>query len=581
MSARRNYGVNDQLERIANALELQAGNVSEALLDAAFSGAVDGTNTTSLFRRWWKLAVDQIEQASGTVNRYNLLCRWFTLIADAWGDKVYTLRFADYRVGSSPAMTPLADLAEKTAAPCCTELSVDSFHWTDEDPMTWYIRFNGLSLSDGTMNILSVEGIDDDFDITGNTAPVYTGYTALWRIWFTDGTYEYKTWATRQGGGMKPYAADVAPDGTHRPMHWTSTFGGSLTSGGKLTSGSGFGDGWERNSNTPAWRRSASTGITDARKMSAYEGLWSDTDLDHLLDQWQLRHFNLENSGIIEGCLSYDFQYTVAVAEENVRRVILTTAQAANLLVGGCVEVGNHPSGTDTDRNTSANYDIIACANILSIESVTIDGTVYAAVNLDLSADVTIPETGYFSTMPWTPGSTERLPGHKDGSLYNCTNGKTPARIAGVEIIDGAYAVGLDPLWNSDYNAERSPKSIYTVYQCRSAVNQAGSITGNYESVGTFQRENTGWQYEKHFAINDKGMMYPDAVGGASGTYLKSAFSFNSGSGVRAPWRFCGLNAGDRGGLAGANGALTPSDARWYGRPRLSGSGKTRGEWAA
>ena len=49
-----------------------------------------------------------------------------------------------------------------------------------------------------------------------------------------------------------------------------------------------------------------------------------------------------------------------------------------------------------------------------------------------------------------------------------------------------------------------------------------------------------------------------------------SAFNFNDSSGVRAPWRFCNLNNGDNGGLAGANGNNTPSNANWNERPRLS-----------
>jgi len=62
-------------------------------------------------------------------------------------------------------------------------------------------------------------------------------------------------------------------------------------------------------------------------RSNAYESGWTDTDRYWLLDLFQLRHFDLENSGIIEGCTNYNLQYTVAIAEEGVRRVILTTAQ--------------------------------------------------------------------------------------------------------------------------------------------------------------------------------------------------------------------------------------------------------------
>ena len=594
MSATRIPIINRQLEQIRDAiLKGHAHGADAATLDTLFGAMVDGTNTTKLFREWWPLARAQdIEAAAlqegasdaGTVaNRYHTLTRWFTLLGKAWAGKYYTLRGPDYRVNSTGvhALTPMGDLAGRVAAACATEESGLDPDWADEDPTTWYLRFNGLSLADGTMNVLAVEGVDPAFDITGNTAPVYTGRLGLFKLHYTDGVYEYKTFTTQPEGAFKPWAGDVAPDKTHRPMNWEATFPGSKH-GTKLTSGSGYdGLSWERNSNTPAWRVSAADGLSAARNWDSYEGVYSDTDLEPILDLWQLRHFDLENSGIIEGCLNYNYQYVVSAAEEGVTSVLLTPGQAANLVVGGCVEVGSHPEGTNNDRNTAANYDLISCANILRMEDVTIDGTALVRVHLDITAAVNIPATAYVSTMPWTPGSTEHLPGHKDGALYSCTAGKTPARIAGVEIIDGAYAVGLDPLWMSNYNAGRNPNSIYTVYQCRDSENQAGSITANYEEVETFSCPTSGWQYEKHMAINDKGMIYPDALGASTATFMKSAFFFIASSGVRCPWRFLALGGGGAGGLAGANGYNTPGYAYWDGRPRLSGGGKKRGEWAA
>ena len=577
------YVDGDALDRLAAAAETiaEGSQGNPLVLDETFEAMLDGTNTTKIFHHWWPLAWSH-DQRVGE-NRYNTLERWFKMLQAAWAGKKYTIRFSDYRVSSSPVGTPMDDLADKTAAICATEVTADDFDWADEDPMTWYIRANALSLQNGKMNILAVEGVDDEFDISGNTAPVYTFRLGLFKSHWTDGTYEYKSFVTEPEAGYVPWAADVNPSTNgHRVMDWQATFGGSMTSDSKLTSGSGFhGHTWERNTNTPAWRQSANAGIVFARKWDAYEGLYSDTDLEVVLDLFQLRHFNLENSGIIEGCLSYNLQYAVAAAETGVTSVLLTAAQAANLVIGGCVEVGSHPDGTNTDRNTAANYDLIAFANILRKEDVTIDGTALVRVHLDIPAEVDIPATAYVSTMPWTPGSTEHLPGHKDGSLYNLTNGKTPARIAGVEIIDGAYAVGLDPLWMSDYNADRDVQSIYTIHQVRDSEYQSGSIGAHHEVSGTFSGATTGWQYEKHLETRTDGMIAPDAVGGSSTTYLKSAFCFGASSGVRAPWRFLHLDGGGYGGLAGAGGYNAPGGAAWNGRPRLSGSGKKRGEWTA
>ena len=565
-----------QLDEIRDAiLAGHTPGASAETLDALFRAMINGENTTKVFLDWWPLAraQDGASDDTAVANRYHTLERWFTLLGKAWAGKYYTLRSADWRVGSGHAITPLGDLADKSAAALATEISTDAFDWADEDPMTWYLRFNGASLSDGTMNVLAVEGVDDAFDITGNTAPVYTGRLALFKRHYTDGSYEYKTFATVYEGGFWPWAGDVDPtDNHHRPMNWEATFAGSMY-GQKLTSGSGYnGLSWERNGNTTAINKSAADGLTAARKWNSYEGVYSDTDLEPILDLWQLRHFDLENSGILEGCLNYNLDYTIAVAEEDVKSVVITTAQGENILVGSFLDVGSSARGGQRARG-----------NVLRKETVNIEGTDYCRVHLDVSAVFTTVSGDHVATLPWTPGSTEHLPGHKDGSLYNLTNGKTPARIAGVELIDGALAVGLDPLWNSDWDASRTPKSIYTVYVCRDSEDQASAVT-NYTAAGTFTGPNSGWQYIKHFQIRTDGMLVPEGCGEAgagSSAYLKSAFAFSGASGVRAPWRFGALDNGGTGGLAYANGYDTPSHAGWDGRPRLSGSGKKRGEWQA
>ena len=549
---------------------ITAVKLAANVVDSIFAAMLDGTNTTQVFSHWWPLAWSHDQQAGE--NRYNTLERWFRMLQSAWAGKTYTIRFDDYRVSSSHAGTPLDDLAGKTAAVCATEETADTFDWADEDPMTWYVRANMLSLANGKMDVLAVEGVDGTFDITGNLAPVYTCRLGLFKQHYTDGTYEYKKFATEQRSGFVPWAADVDPsNNSHRVMDWQATFPGSKTSSGKLTSGSGFlGRNWERNTNTPATSVSGTAGLTAARLWDAHEGTYSDTDLEPVLDLFQLRHFDLENSGIIEGCLSYNVDITAALPETSVTSVLVTPTQGATILVGSYLDIG-----------TSSRGGQIARGNVLQKEEVTINDVTYCRVHLDLPDAVNITEGAHVATLPWTPGSTEHLPGHKDGSLYNCTNGKTPARIAGVEIIDGAYAVGLDPLWMSDYDETRSPKCIYTIHQVRDSEYQSGSIGAHHEESGTFSSENSGWQYVKHHEIRADGMIAPDAVGGSSTTYLKSAFSFSASSGARAPWRFLALDNGGLGGLAGASGSTTPGSARWNGRPRLSGSGTKRGEWAA
>lgn len=552
-----------QHERMAAALEaiaLNGGSGSAAALDAACQSVLDGKNTTRVFWAYYPRAV-----AAGETDKYKILSRFATAAAQAWNQKTYTLRSYDPSVSGTTTMTPLDDLADLEATQLCTENTEAVEDWADEDPMTWYIRANALSLEDGTMNITYFEG-EDGFDITGEDAPVYTFALALWIKEWNDGTYDYISFRTTRGSGYYPDAGDVDPTNKRRPITWHPTFPGGLNSEGALTSGAGI----------KAYNfASASTGITKARIMSSYEGLWNDCDTRWLLRMWQLRHWDLENSGKAEGCTNYNYQYVAALPEENVKRILITTAQAATLVVGSTVSIGDMGSNSNKDRGNSYMRNLADLVKISSIETVEVNETQYGAVNLELTETITTTATTYISTMPWHSGATEALPGHKDGCIHSLTAGKGPLRVAGVEVLDGAYAVGLDPLYQVTENADGG--FDYSIYECRNSVNQTGSVTSNYVDTGlSYEGMPEGWNYVKSFMKTKLGVLFPNALGGSSTTYYKSAFCGTGSAGVRCPWRFANLNNGGNAGLAGENGNNSPGNSNWNGRPRryLSKAGR-------
>ena len=467
-------------------------------------------------------------------------------------------------------MTPMDDLADKAAAQLCTENTEAVDDWADEDPMTWYIRANALSLEDGTMNITYFEG-EDGFDITGEDAPVYTFALALWIKEWNDGAYDYISFRTTRGSGYYPDAGDVDPKNKKRPITWHATFPGGLDSKGALTSGAGI----------KAYNfASATAGIQKARQKTIYEGLWNDCDTRWILRMWQLRHFDLENSNIAEGCTNYNYQYMAALPEENVKRVLLSASQAAGFIVGSTVSVGDMGAQSNKDRWNAWMRNLADLVKVSSIEKVTVNGTEYTAINLDISGTITTTATTCISTMPWHSGATEALPGHKDGCTFSLTAGKTPLRVAGVEVLDGSYTIGLDPLY--DTTANEAGGFDYTVYQCRDSQKLSGSITADYEDTGiVYSGMPSGWNYVKAFIKSKLGVLFPKLIGGSSTTYFKSAFCGTGSAGVRCPWRFAALYGGGYAGLAAEAGNIAPGHSVWYSRPRLCGAGKKRGEWSA
>ena len=556
-------------KRIATALE-----GSLAAFDLEVMVRADGTNTTEL---WQKYLCQML--AAGNTDRYYILTSFMRALAGAWNGKTYTLRGYDASLASGlTALTPMDDLAGKSAAQLCTDSTEAVEDWADEDPMTWYIRANALSLADGSMNILAFEG-EADFDLSGETAPVYTFQKALYLKEWNDGAYDYISYRTTRMAGYYPDAGDVAPDNSMRVLTWHPSFEGGLNSSGKLTSGAGI---------APYLFASANDGIVKARLWDDdgngghYEGLWSDCDTRWALRMWQLRHFDKENSNILEGCTNYNLQYVVALAETDVKRVLVTTAQGANFIVGSSVCVGDPGENTNYDRYYAYMRNIAGPAvRISSIENVTIDGVTYTALNLEVDAPFTTTANARVSSMPWYSGSTEALPEHKDGSILSLTNGKTPMRVSGVEFLGGAYTIGLDPLYNVVAGSD-ADHFTYQIYECRNSEKLAGSITSDYINTGIVVEDvMKGWNYVKRFITTKLGVLFPDLFGGSSSTFYKSAFNGASSAGVRCPWRFANLNGGGGAGLACEAGYNAPGASDWYSRPRLGGSGKKRGEWAA
>lgn len=522
-------------------------------LDGIFAAMMDGENTTAVFRQWWPMS-EYKEQT-----KYERLTRWARMLALVWAEKTYTLRSYHYTVDGSSEMTPMADLAGKQAAGLASNTVNPPADWADNDPMTWYVRANALSLADGTMDIKALE-FEEDFDVTGEDAPVYTFALGLCRREWSDGQYDYKSWRTMPNTEYTPYAENVAPDGSRRYLTWHPTYPGGLNSAGALTSGAG------RKAYNFA---SAQTGIAAARKMTPYEGLWGDTDSTWALDMWQLRHFNLENSRVLEGCTNYNSQPTVAAAETGVRRVLLSAGNAAVFEVGSTVSVGDPGSNTNYDRGQGYMRNIADMVVVDSKETVTVGGAEYVALNLRVDADMDIPATAKVSTMPWHSGHTDNLPGHKDGSFGSLTNGRFPIRVAGVEMMRGAYDIGLDPLYNCTANPDGG--FDYAIYECRDAVNQSGSIGTGYTDTGLHLiGKASGWQYVRAFAQNKKGILIPSVLGGGETTYYKSSFYGTYSAGVRCPWRYGNLNNGGNAGLACENGNNSPANANWNGCPRIT-----------
>lgn len=184
---------------------------------------------------------------------------------------------------------------------------------------------------------------------------------------------------------------------------------------------------------------------------------------------------NIQN--LFEGCTDYSFQYTCAVAESNVKRVIMTTSNGANFYVGASVQIG--VSNSNNDRGQATTYSVTSNAVVLSKESVTISGTEYTAINLDLDSAITTTTSTLVSSIHWRSGSTDKVIGHRDGSYVSNTDGKHPCRIQGREYMIGGWTVASDTMFyltSTGRDVYVYPKGTAHVQNSNANAVKAGTI---------------------------------------------------------------------------------------------------------
>ena len=100
----------------------------------------------------------------------------------------------------------------------------------------------------------------------------------------------------------------------------------------------------------------------------------------------------------------------------------------------------------------------------------------------------------------------EPLPGHKDGAAIgdSLTGTQTPIRVAGIEFMDGAYAVGLDPLYEFTVTSSSSAFGCQP-YECKKAKELNSEITLKYKIIEEIllSSVSTSWQWIEYFLLQN------------------------------------------------------------------------------
>lgn len=207
------------------------------------------------------------------------------------------------------------------------------------------------------------------------------------------------------------------------------------------------------------------------------------------MDNLFLVAFATRNSqSVMAGCTSYYYQYAATIQESDVERIIISKAQAATLVVGSVVSIGNATaltSGTPNIDRGHGQSGMHAKANRVKIVSIEDYDGENSAVNVDNSgqkfstastivSDVECPT--YISTMPWMTGACDNVLA-SCGSPVSNTNGKFPYILFGVELSIGFWELISNVIM-------KITNHVMIPYICYDCTKLATSVTSDYIAVG-------------------------------------------------------------------------------------------------
>ena len=514
------------------------------------AAATSKAEVDALFAEWWK-----IQYNPDLYTKSEMLERWFgNVLVDTRVHGATTPRY-------SKSTSMIGELTDDSAGLTCTP-STESTAGSDPFahlPQFWCLEVAAEKKADGSHEIFYVEHIDDTAKVRGGEHLCWVLQKNTYKREWQDKDYKYLKTRCTPAPGYKRWKEGTDRTGkVHEYMAHPKYYAGIDADGG-ITCGTGL---------QPVNRTSHQTGVTRWRGRGAQYSGASGSLVKFLDAMVRLKYGRKGNSGKIEGCTNYNYQYTVAVSETGVERVILTKEQAANLLVGSAVMLGIQ---SGSDRNTASNYSIFDGKLITAIETVTIETKEYSAVYVDNGGktfDTTAGST-YLSTSPYYSGWNVNVLG-RDGSRYSPTSGKEPGMIQGVEFMNGSYLIVSDELWQ--WSQDANENYCFDCYKCYDQSKVGSAINENYEKVNVptlvFPKDTAAWtwKYITDNAINDD-VLWPEATNASgSGVGVGAGFSYGpAASGVRADWCFGYLSDGGLAGVPCRGSFSGVSDAYWIG----------------
>ena len=390
--------------------------------------------------------------------------------------KRYGVHFDAYGVSPASTGTRLYDAVGKVATPSTD--SVRGINDFEGESVFYGLEVNGYVDTDGEFVVEYIKGIDNEFSREDEDKDVYILFLTQWIEMEVTANGENIILSDENHPGSFPEGAAIRPDGTVRPfvpiakyLAWDDESGIPHSVSGK----------------TVNHNQSHNNMITRFRKKGTQYCGTTAQDKAHLDNLFLVAFATRHTQSIMTGCTSYYYQYKASVQEADVERIIITKAQAANLVVGSSVSIGNATTlSGDSPNIDRSNSGMHAKANrvvITAIEdydesnsAVYVDngGTKFSTASTMINGSVESPT--YISTMPWKTGACDNVLG-SCGSPVSNTNSKYPYILFGVEMFLGFWEIISNVIL-------KITSHVMVPYICYDCTKLATSVTEDYKAVG-------------------------------------------------------------------------------------------------
>lgn len=519
------------------------------------------------------MALDALDKAEETETRNNLNSKIILNFNFQRTGKVYTVRFPLWETSQTCNGEKLDDNEGLVCNPSTAVTRGVSDY--DDIPLFRTYDCNAYVDDNGVRHITAIKG-DKDFKDTGKVDVFVLGMSYYEKWWESDG-YAYYSRTDMPKEGYTLASECRTKDGEDQ--------GFALY--GKYIAGDIDGMPYSSKGLVPArycsGRPQGSQSISYSgnisyfhKRGSHYSGTFM-SEIKYIATTWWLKYGTRNSQSVMAGCTNYNVQYVATVAETDVKRIIISNANASYFDVGMSISIGDSGSSAP-DRNNWNCHSKAESATITAIESYDENNK---AIYIDVDTAFNTTTTTYISTFHWRSGFSDNVLG-RDGcpclDSSGLTNGKFPVVIQGIECFVGIYETVSNAI--ADIVDSAGTRDIYITNDSSALTSSISDIKAKYQRLDNqiSVTKLSNWNYITAVSVDtESGAIIPTDSGQSGSSYstgyADAVYVDNGTSGQRALLAFGSLWSTSYYGVSCVHCSIALGNSSWTVGCRMSVNG--------